>query len=53
MGERLKGKIALISGTGRAAARLFAAEGASVVGTDIDEDAAKATASSLRRTASR
>jgi meso-butanediol dehydrogenase/(S,S)-butanediol dehydrogenase/diacetyl reductase len=48
MGGRLNGKVALISGTGsgmgRAAARLFAAEGASVIGTDINADAGKETA---------
>jgi len=40
MAARLNGKVALISGTGsgmgRAAARLFAAEGAIVVGTDVN-----------------
>jgi meso-butanediol dehydrogenase/(S,S)-butanediol dehydrogenase/diacetyl reductase len=42
MTARLNGKVALISGTGsgmgRAAARLFAAEGAIVVGTDVNAD---------------
>jgi meso-butanediol dehydrogenase/(S,S)-butanediol dehydrogenase/diacetyl reductase len=44
---RLSGKVALISGTGgaigRAAARRFAAEGALVVGTDIDAEADQET----------
>ncbi|MGW1555716.1 SDR family NAD(P)-dependent oxidoreductase [Streptomyces sp. NPDC002144] len=44
---RLAGKIAFISGTGagigRAAALVFAAEGASVFGCDIDEDSAAET----------
>ncbi|MFD5758109.1 SDR family NAD(P)-dependent oxidoreductase, partial [Streptomyces sp. NPDC127044] len=41
---RLAGKIAFISGTGagigRAAAQVFAAEGATVFGCDLDADAA-------------
>jgi meso-butanediol dehydrogenase/(S,S)-butanediol dehydrogenase/diacetyl reductase len=44
MTRRLDGKVALISGTGggigQAASLLFAAEGATVVGTDIDAEAA-------------
>ncbi|MFD7130949.1 SDR family NAD(P)-dependent oxidoreductase [Streptomyces sp. NPDC059894] len=44
---RLAGKIAFISGTGagigRAAAQVFAAEGAQVLGCDIDEDNAAET----------
>lgn len=47
MAERLKGKVALITGAGmgmgREAALLFAAEGARVVVADIDEEAALAT----------
>jgi meso-butanediol dehydrogenase/(S,S)-butanediol dehydrogenase/diacetyl reductase len=46
-GGRLAGKVALISGTGRglgrASARMFAREGALVVGCDLDVDAAQAT----------
>jgi meso-butanediol dehydrogenase / (S,S)-butanediol dehydrogenase / diacetyl reductase len=45
---RLEGKVALITGTaggqGGAAARLFAAEGATVVGCDLDAERAKAVA---------
>jgi NAD(P)-dependent dehydrogenase (short-subunit alcohol dehydrogenase family) len=45
---RLDGKVALITGTaggqGAAAARLFAAEGATVVGCDLDADRARAVA---------
>jgi NAD(P)-dependent dehydrogenase (short-subunit alcohol dehydrogenase family) len=45
---RLDGKVALITGTaggqGAAAARLFAAEGATVVGCDLDEVACRAVA---------
>ncbi|SFE40098.1 short chain dehydrogenase [Streptomyces mirabilis] len=44
---RLAGKIAFISGTGagtgRAAAQVFAAEGATVFGCDLDADAAAET----------
>ena len=47
MGERLRGKVALITGAGmgmgRAAAVLFAEEGARVVVADIDAAAAKET----------
>src|SRR5882762_2062226 len=53
MTGRLNGKVALISGTGggigRAAARLFAAEGALVVGTDINTDADNETADLVKR----
>jgi NAD(P)-dependent dehydrogenase (short-subunit alcohol dehydrogenase family) len=49
---RLAGKVALITGTaggqGRAAALLFAAEGATVVGTDLDSDGAEATVEMVR-----
>ena len=48
---RLDGKVALITGTaggqGAAAARLFAAEGATVVGCDLDESRARAVASEI------
>ena len=47
MGDRLAGKVALITGTaggqGRAAALLFAAEGASVVGCDLKAEEARET----------
>lgn len=53
MTGRLDSKVALISGTGsgigRAAARLFAAVGALVVGTDIDADSNKETAELVRQ----
>jgi NAD(P)-dependent dehydrogenase (short-subunit alcohol dehydrogenase family) len=53
MTARLNGKVALISGTGsgmgRAAARLFAAEGAIVVGTDVNADANSETAELVRK----
>jgi meso-butanediol dehydrogenase/(S,S)-butanediol dehydrogenase/diacetyl reductase len=49
---RLAGKVVLISGTGghigRAAARLFAREGAQVVGCDLDEASAAATVEAVR-----
>ncbi len=52
MGERLAGKVALItgaaSGMGRVAAHLFAAEGARVVVSDVTDDAGQATAEELR-----
>ena len=45
MTGRLEGKVALITGTaggqGRAAPLLFAAEGATVVGTDVRADPAR------------
>lgn len=51
-GGRLAGKVAFISGTGlgigRAAAHLFAAEGAQVFGCDRDGAAAEATVESVR-----
>lgn len=50
--SRLSGKIVLITGTasgqGRAAALLFAAEGAVVVGTDLDSDGAADTVEMVR-----
>ncbi|ROO88058.1 NAD(P)-dependent dehydrogenase (short-subunit alcohol dehydrogenase family) [Actinocorallia herbida] len=49
---RLHGKVALITGTGsgqgRTAARLFAAEGAIVVGCDLDQDGAAETVEMVR-----
>ncbi|MFY8043119.1 MAG: SDR family NAD(P)-dependent oxidoreductase [Rhodoferax sp.] len=52
MGERLKNKIALVSGgatgVGGAASRLFASEGARVVVLDINAAAAEATAQDIR-----
>jgi 3-oxoacyl-[acyl-carrier protein] reductase len=49
---RLEGKIALITGAGqgigRAAARLFAAEGARVVVAEIARDQGEATAKTIR-----
>ena len=51
---RLDGKVALITGTaggqGAAAARLFAAEGATVLGCDLDEARATAVAEEIRAT---
>ncbi|MEI4272158.1 SDR family NAD(P)-dependent oxidoreductase [Klenkia sp. LSe6-5] len=50
--NRLAGTVALITGTasgqGRATALLFAAEGATVVGTDIDPDGAAETVELVR-----
>src|ERR1700688_2736510 len=47
MGDRLAGKVALITGTaggqGRAAALLFAREGATVVGCDLKQEEALET----------
>ena len=51
----LEGKIAIItgagSGIGRATALRFAAEGAAVMSTDIDEESAQQTAAEIARTA--
>ena len=51
---RLDGKVALITGTaggqGAAAARLFAAEGATVVGCDLDESRCRAVAEEISAT---
>lgn len=53
MTSRLDGKVALItgagSGMGRAAAELFAGEGARVVVTDVVDDAGAATVDAIRR----
>ncbi|HLW24298.1 MAG TPA: SDR family oxidoreductase [Steroidobacteraceae bacterium] len=50
--DRLKGKVCVITGTGsgmgRAAALLFAKEGAAVVGCDLHEDRARATLEAVR-----
>jgi meso-butanediol dehydrogenase/(S,S)-butanediol dehydrogenase/diacetyl reductase len=50
--SRLSGKVALITGTaggqGAAAARLFASEGATVAGCDLEEERAIAVASEIR-----
>ncbi len=52
VGGRLAGKVALITGTGggqgRAAAQLFAAAGATVVGCDLKEDGAAETVDLVR-----
>jgi len=52
MGERLKNKVALVSGgatgVGGAASRLFASEGARLVVLDINASAAEATAQAIR-----
>jgi meso-butanediol dehydrogenase / (S,S)-butanediol dehydrogenase / diacetyl reductase len=49
---RLDGKVTVITGTaggqGRAAARLFASEGATVVGCDLDAERAERTAAEIR-----
>jgi NAD(P)-dependent dehydrogenase (short-subunit alcohol dehydrogenase family) len=53
MANRLKDKVAIItgigSGMGRAAALLFAAEGAKVVGCDVNAEAGKATLEDILR----
>ena len=53
MTARLKGKVALISGTGSgmglAAAHLFAVEGAVVVRTDVNADSNSESAELVRR----
>jgi meso-butanediol dehydrogenase / (S,S)-butanediol dehydrogenase / diacetyl reductase len=50
--RRLEGKVALITGTaggqGAAAARLFAGEGATVLGCDLDAERAEAVAAEIR-----
>ncbi len=52
MSFRLSGKVCIITGTGgsmgRAAALAFAREGASVVGCDVNVDAAQATVEMVR-----
>lgn len=52
MSGRLSGKVCIITGTGgsmgRAAALAFAREGASVVGCDVNVEAAEATAETVR-----
>ena len=53
MGDRLAGKVAVITGTaggqGRAAALLFAREGATVVGCDVKVDEALETVAMVER----
>jgi NAD(P)-dependent dehydrogenase (short-subunit alcohol dehydrogenase family) len=53
MSSRLSGKVCIITGTGgsmgREAALAFAREGASIVGCDLDVDAAEATVEMVRR----
>lgn len=52
MGERVKGKVAIVtgsaSGIGQATAELLAAEGASVVIADLNEEGAEAVAAKIR-----
>ncbi len=52
MSDRLKGKVALISGTGsgigRSAALIFSAEGARVVGCSLDAERAEETVKLVR-----
>ena len=52
MGDRLRDKVAVItgaaSGIGAAAARLFAAEGAKIVGCDVNSDTAQSTLEAVK-----
>src|SRR5260370_27170908 len=52
MSDRLKGKVCIITGTGsgmgRAAALLFAREGAKIVGCDVNESTGQATLEAVR-----
>jgi NAD(P)-dependent dehydrogenase (short-subunit alcohol dehydrogenase family) len=52
-GPRLRGKVCIItgagSGIGQATARLFAAEGATVVVADVDDRGARSTAAGIRK----
>ena len=52
MSDRLKGKVCIITGTGsgmgRAAALLFASEGAKIVGCDVNEATGQATLEAVR-----
>ena len=52
MSDRLKGKVCIVTGTGsgmgRAAALLFASEGAKIVGCDVNEDTGQATLEAVR-----
>lgn len=52
MGDRLKDKVCIItgigSGIGQKAAELFCAEGAKVIGCDVNQEAAAATAAAVR-----
>jgi NAD(P)-dependent dehydrogenase (short-subunit alcohol dehydrogenase family) len=51
-GQRLAGKVAVVTGIGagigRGCARMFAAQGATVIGCDIDAEAAQATVDTAR-----
>ena len=53
MGDRLRGKAAVVtgagSGIGRATAARFAAEGASVVIADVDESGGRETLGDIRK----
>jgi len=54
MSDRLKGKVCIITGTGsgmgRAAASLFAREGAKIIGCDVNEATGQATLEAVRAT---